>query len=88
MNYHMLGMDKSLQELRGMLRIADVDMKKNSSVLMIREGARRTKRMKRKTTPKVAPKYKGKGNMISNQNTSKPKVSSTSDCFYCQGKGH
>jgi hypothetical protein len=29
MNFHMLGMDKSLQELQGMLRIADGDMKKS-----------------------------------------------------------
>ena len=28
MNFHMLGMDKSLQELQGMLRVADDDMKK------------------------------------------------------------
>jgi gag-polypeptide of LTR copia-type len=34
-NYHMLGMDKSLQELKGMLRIADGEMKKSSSNLMI-----------------------------------------------------
>jgi gag-polypeptide of LTR copia-type len=87
MNYHMLGMDKSLQELQGMLRIAEVDMKKSSSVLMVLEGVRRTKKMKRKATPKVAPKYKGKGKMVPNQNTSKAKAS-TSDCFYCQGKGH
>jgi hypothetical protein len=47
-----------------MLRIADVDMKKSSFVLMVLEGVRRTKRMKRKATPKVAPKYKGKGKMV------------------------
>jgi gag-polypeptide of LTR copia-type len=35
MNFDMLGMDKSLQELQGMLRIADDDMKKSTSVLMI-----------------------------------------------------
>jgi gag-polypeptide of LTR copia-type len=34
-NYHMLGMDKSLQELKGMLRIANGEMKKSSSNLMI-----------------------------------------------------
>jgi Zinc knuckle len=80
----MLGMDKSLQELQGMLRITDVDMKKSFSVLMIQEGARRTKRMKRKVTPK----YKGKGKMVPNHNTFKIKASSISDCFYCQGNGH
>jgi hypothetical protein len=39
--------------------------------------------MKCKATPKVAPKYKGKGKMVHNQNTPKAKASSTSDCFYC-----
>jgi gag-polypeptide of LTR copia-type len=55
-NYHMLGMDKSLQELKGMLRIADGEMKKSSSNLMIQEGRSRIKKMKRKATPKVALK--------------------------------
>jgi gag-polypeptide of LTR copia-type len=87
-NYHMLGMDKSLQELQGMLRIANGDMKKSFFILVIQKGARRIKKMKRKTTPKVAPKYKDKGKMIPNQNTPKIKVSSTFDCFYCQSKGH
>ena len=86
-NYYMLGMDKSLQELKGMLRIADGDMKKSSSILVIQEGARKIKKMKRKATPKMAPKYKGKGKMVPNQNTSKAKAS-TSDCFYCQGNSH
>jgi gag-polypeptide of LTR copia-type len=43
-NYHMLGMDKSLQELQGMLRIADMNMKKSSSILVIQEGAMRIKK--------------------------------------------
>jgi gag-polypeptide of LTR copia-type len=59
-NYHMLGMDKSLQELQEMLRIADGEMKKSSSNLMIQESGRRIKKIKRKATPKVAFKYKGK----------------------------
>jgi hypothetical protein len=84
----MLGIDKSLQELQKMLRIADGEMKKSSSNLMIQEGGRRIKNIKHKVTPKVAPKYKGKGKMVPNQNTPKTKVSSTSDYFYCQDKGH
>jgi gag-polypeptide of LTR copia-type len=87
-NYYMLGMDKSLQELQGMLRITDGEMKKSSSILVIQEGTRKIKKMKRKMTPKVAPKYKDKGKMVPNQNTPKAKVSSTSDCFYYQSKGH
>jgi hypothetical protein len=87
-NYHMLRMDKSLQELKGMLRIADGEMKKNSSNLMIQEGGSRIKNMKCKATPKVALKYKSKGKMVPNQNTPKAKASSVSDCFCCQSKGH
>jgi hypothetical protein len=44
-----------------MLRIADGEMKKSFSNLMIQEGGRRIKKTKRKATPKVAFKYKGKG---------------------------
>jgi gag-polypeptide of LTR copia-type len=87
-NYHMLKMDKSLQELQWMLRIADREMKKSSSILMIQESGKRIKKMKCKATSKVVLKYKGKGKMVSNQNTPKAKVSSTSDCFCCQSKGH
>jgi gag-polypeptide of LTR copia-type len=87
-NYHMLGMDKSLHELKGMLRIADGKMKKSSSNLMIQEGESRIKKTKHKVTPKVTLKYKSKGKMVPNQNTPKAKVSSTSDCFCCQSKGH
>jgi gag-polypeptide of LTR copia-type len=87
-NYHMLGMDKSLQELKGMLRIADREMKKSSSSLMIQEGGSMIKKMKHKATPKVSLKYKSKGKMVPNQNTPKAKASSTSDCFCCQSKGH
>jgi hypothetical protein len=71
-----------------MLRIADGEMKKSSSNLMIQEGGSRIKKMKRKATPKVALKYKSKGKMVHNQNTPKAKASSTSDCFCCQSKGH
>jgi hypothetical protein len=88
MNYHMLGIDKNLQKLKEMLRIADGEMKKSSSNLMSQEGGRRIKKMKRKATPKVVPKYKGKGKMVPNQNTHKAKSSSTFDCFYCQSKSH
>jgi len=82
-NFHMHRMDKSLQELQGMLRITNGDMKKSSSVLMIQEGGRKIKEKK-----KVAPKYKGKGKKVPNQNTSKINVSAYYDCYYCNGKCH
>jgi hypothetical protein len=41
-------MDKSLQELQGMLRIADGDIEKSSHVLIIQEGGRKIEKAKRK----------------------------------------
>jgi gag-polypeptide of LTR copia-type len=87
-NYHMLGMDKSLQKFKEMLRITNGEMKKSSSNLMIQEGGSMIKKMKHKATLKVTLKYKSKGKMVPNQNTRKTKASSTSDCFCCQSKGH
>jgi hypothetical protein len=74
-------MDKSLHELKEMLRIADEEMKKSSSNLMIQESGNMIKKMKHKMTLKVTFKYKSKGKMVPNQNTPKAKTSSTSDCF-------
>jgi hypothetical protein len=71
-----------------MLRIADGEIKKSSSILMIQEGGKKIKKTKHKVTPKVALKYKGKWKMIPNQNIPKVKVFSTSDCFYYQSNGH
>jgi hypothetical protein len=71
-----------------MLRIADVEMKKSSSILMIQESGKMIKKTKYKATPKMALKYKGKVQMIRNQNTPKAKASSTTDCFCCQSKSH
>ncbi|XP_078169206.1 uncharacterized protein LOC144563596 [Carex rostrata] len=84
MNFHMLGMDKSLQELQGMLRIADGDMKKKSSVLMIQAGGKKIK----KAPKKVAPKYQGKGKKVLKPNPPKIKVAASSECYYCNSKGH
>jgi gag-polypeptide of LTR copia-type len=64
MNYHMLGINKSLQELKRMLRVVDGDIKKSSSIFMIQEGGRKNKKMKRKATPKVGSKYKGKEKIV------------------------
>ncbi|XP_078170700.1 uncharacterized protein LOC144564967 [Carex rostrata] len=80
----MLGMDKSLQELQGMLRIADGDMKKKSSVLMIQAGGKKIK----KAPKKVAPKYQDKGKKILKPNPPKIKVAASSECYYCNSKGH
>ena len=51
---------------------------------MIQEGGKKIKKKKKK----VAPKNKGKGKQVPKQNTPKIKVSASSDCYYCNGKGH
>ena len=44
MNYHMNGWDKSLQELHGMLKTAESDIKKSSSsVLVVSKGSGKSK---------------------------------------------
>ena len=49
LNYHMHGMDKSLDELHGMLKTAEVDMKKGKShVLAIRDGSKKVGKGKAK----------------------------------------
>src|SRR5664279_6604044 len=70
--------------IRDRLRVADDDMKKSTSVLMIREGGRKIK----KAPKKVAPKYKGKGKKILKPNPPKVKVHASAECFYCHVKGH
>jgi hypothetical protein len=70
-------MEKSLQELQGMLSIAKDDMKKSSSVLVIRAGEKKVK-----TSKKKADKYKGKGKKIAKPNPPKVNVSAASECFY------
>ena len=47
-NSHKQGLDKSLQELQGMLRITDDDIENNSHVVMIQEGGRKIKKAKGK----------------------------------------
>jgi hypothetical protein len=43
-----------------MLRIADGEMKKSSSILIIQKGGKIIKKMKHKVTPKVTLKYRSK----------------------------
>jgi hypothetical protein len=47
-NSHKQELDKSLQELQGMLRITDKDIENSSHVLMIQEGGRKIKKAKGK----------------------------------------
>lgn len=79
-NCQMQGMDKSLQELKGMLRINEGNIENRSRVLMIQEGGRKINKAKRET----AIKYKGKGMFVPVTNTLKINVSANFDCYYCK----
>jgi transposase InsO family protein len=88
MNYHMHGMEKSLEELHGMLKTAEADMKKGvSHVLAVSEGGRKVKKGKGKSKRKGDAK--GKAQMeISSTPKAKTKVPSDVECYYCKNKGH
>jgi hypothetical protein len=82
LNYHMNSMNKSLQELHGMLKTADGSLKKPPNhVMMVQKK----------------PKFKKSSKMVKGKkckNTDdKPKAKAESpakesECFYCKEKGH
>ena len=83
MNYSMQGMEKTLSELFVMLKTAEVEIKKEHQVLMVK-----------KTTSFKKAKGK-KGNFKRNCKqvaapVKKPKAGPKPDteCFYCKGNGH
>ena len=83
MNYNMQGMEKMIPELFAMLKAAEVEIKKEHQVLMVK-----------KTTS--FRKGKGtKGNLKKNGKivaapVKKPKAGPKpeTECFYCKGNGH
>jgi hypothetical protein len=88
MNFHMNGMEKTLAELHGMLKIAEESIKKNLTHMMIIQ--KENKKRKRWTPPKG--KDKGKVPNEPSSSKQKPKVkfgpTSNSECFHCHAKGH
>jgi hypothetical protein len=80
LNYHMHGAEKGLNELCGMLKIAEADIKKgagSSHVMAVQN------KPKFKKTGNSWKKKKGKAkDEISKPNPPAPK------CFHCKGKGH
>ena len=60
-HYHMSGMEKTLYELHGLLRSAEVDFKKAgpSNVLAVTEDGKKVKKGKRKSKAKKSNKGKG-----------------------------
>nr|XP_034586668.1 uncharacterized protein LOC117849206 [Setaria viridis] len=81
-------MEKTLDKLHGMLKIAEENIKKNPThVMMVQKENKKRKRW----TP---PKDKGKGKVVPNEPpSSNPKTKGKSgpsddECFHCHLKGH
>ena len=84
MNYNMQGMDKTILELFAMLKVAEVEIKKEHQVWMVNKT----------TSFKKKGKWK-KGNFKKNvklvaAQVKKPKSGPKheTECFYCNGNGH
>jgi len=89
LNYHMHGAEKGLNELCGMLKTIEADIKKsasNSQVLAIQNKPNfKTKKCN------AWKKKKGKSkDEIHKPNPPAPKAGPATDeeCFHCNGKGH
>ncbi|CAD6231891.1 unnamed protein product [Miscanthus lutarioriparius] len=87
-NYHMHGAEKGLNELCGMLKIAEADIKKGAGSSHVMAVQNKPKFKKKGNSWK---KKKGKAkDEISKPNPPAPKVGPPADaeCFHCHGKGH
>ena len=81
LNYNMQGMKKNISELFAMLKIAEVDIKKEHQVLMVSKTTSFKKKGK-----KGVPKKGSKNAAPTKKHKSGPK--SESECFYCKAMGH
>ena len=84
MNYNMQNMNKELPELFGMLKVAEIEIKKEHQVLMVnkttsfkKKGKGKRGNFKKNGKPVAAPVKKPKAGP-------KPET----ECFYCKGNGH
>ncbi|CAD6253421.1 unnamed protein product [Miscanthus lutarioriparius] len=87
-NYHMHGAEKGLNELCGMLKTTEADIKKGASSSHVMAVQNKPK-FKRKCNSWKKKKDKAKDE-ISKPNPSEPKAGPAADaeCFHCHGKGH
>ena len=86
-NYHMHGMDKELTELHGMLKQAEVDLKKGASqVLMVQNKPK----FKKSSWTKKKAKSGGnaKDSVPSASSKTKPSPTAGAVCFHCKEEGH
>jgi hypothetical protein len=85
MNYNMMGMSKSLDELLGLLKTAKEDMNKGSeNVLAVSSAGKKIKKCSKR---KSKSKGKGKAQVVT-LSASKPENVSDVECFYCKKRGH
>ena len=87
MNYNMQGMEKSIPELYSILKSAEVEIKKEHQVLMVKETTKFKKGMGKKNFKKAGKEVDAPGKPVAGKkpkNGPKPE----SECFYCKGKGH
>jgi hypothetical protein len=85
MNYNMQGMDKTIPELFAMLKVAEVEIKKDHQVLMVNK----TTSFKKKGKGKKKGNFKKNDKQVAAQKK-KPKSGSKPEtqCFYCKGTGN
>ena len=85
MNYNMQGMNKMISELFAMLKVAEVEMRKDHQVLMVNK----TTSFKKKGKEKKKGNFKKNGKPVAAQEK-KPKSGPKpeTECFYCKGTGH
>ena len=82
MNYNMQGMKKTLPEILSMLKIAEVEIKKEHQVLMINKTT-----SFKKGKSKVNFKKGGK-TVATHENKTKNGPKPETECFYCKSTGH
>jgi hypothetical protein len=89
-NYHMHGAEKGLNELCGMLKTAEADIKKGAGTSHVM-AVQNKPNFKKKGNAWRKQKGKGKAKgETSKPNPHVPKAGPSADeeCFYCKGKGH
>jgi hypothetical protein len=83
MNYNMQGMNKTISELFAMLKAAEVEVKKEHQVLMVKKGTSFKKGKGKKGN------FKKNGKSVAaptKKSKSRPKPET--ECYYCKGTGH
>ena len=85
MNYNMQGMNKTIPELFTMLKVVEVEIKKEHQLLMVNK----TTGFKKKGKWKKKGNFKKNGKQVAAQ-VKKPKSGPkpVTECFYCKGTSH